>query len=50
MATKEIKRIEGNAALAQAIADAIQKAHENGLSADDVRTTLERFAGLLEEE
>jgi hypothetical protein len=50
MAAKEMKRIEANAALTDAIAQAIRAAHEAGLSADDVRTTLERFVSLLEEE
>ena len=50
MAAKEIKRLTGNLDLTNAIADAIKAAHEAGLSADDVRTTLERFASLLEEE
>jgi UDP-N-acetylmuramyl pentapeptide synthase len=50
MAAKEIKRLTGNLALTNAIALAIQIAHEAGLSADDVKATLERFATLLEEE
>jgi hypothetical protein len=50
MAAKEIKRIEGNLALTQVIANAIKAAHEAGLSSDDVKATLERFTTLLEEE
>jgi hypothetical protein len=50
MAAKEIKRIDANLNLTQAIAAAIKAAHEAGLSTDDVRATLERFGALLEEE
>ena len=50
MATKEIKRLTGNLDLTNAIAAAIKAAHEAGLSADDVKATLARFAELLEEE
>jgi hypothetical protein len=50
MAAKEIKRIDANLALTQAIANAIKAAHEAGLSSDDVKATLERFTSLLEEE
>jgi hypothetical protein len=50
MAAKEIKRLDANGTLSQAILDAIKKAHEAGLSTDDVKATLERFASLLEEE
>ncbi len=50
MPAKDIKRIESNARLMAKLAEAIKTAHEDGLSADDVRTTLERFTELLTEE
>jgi hypothetical protein len=50
VATKEIKRIEGNLNLTNAIAAAIKAVHEAGLSSDDVKATLERFTTLLEED
>jgi hypothetical protein len=50
MAANEIKRINANAELTAAIAAAVKAAHEAGLSADDVRNTLERFTELLNEE
>jgi hypothetical protein len=50
MAAKETKRIEANLNLTQSIAAAIKAAHEAGLSAGDVKATLERFGALLEEE
>lgn len=50
MATKEIKRVQTNAELFRAIGEAIQKAHEAGLSAEDVKAALQRFSEMLEEE
>lgn len=50
MAAKEIKRLDANLNLTNAIAAAIKAAHEAGLSTDDVKATLERFTSMLEEE
>jgi hypothetical protein len=50
MAAKEIKRIDANLNLTNAIAQAIKAAHEAGLSSDDVKSTLERFTSLHEKE
>jgi tellurite resistance protein len=50
MAAKEIKRIEANMNLMNAITAAITIAHTAGLSSSDVKVVLEQFASMLEEE
>jgi hypothetical protein len=50
MAAKELKRLDANGTLGQSILEAIKKAHEGGLSTDDVKATLQRYLDILEEE
>jgi hypothetical protein len=50
MAAKEMKKLTAASELTSEITAAIQKAHEAGLSADDVRASLERIVSLLDEE